>query len=658
MRSKIIVFFYIILFNTVYTQPSLDSLLTTFTHIDDTAQVKILKDLCWEYRSINPQMAIKYGSLALSTMETTSDYKYYSETNNYLGVIYGNFGKLDSAYIHYKLAINAAKKNNDLAQIAYSLNNIGDYYYKSALFSTALENIFNAYDIFEQLGDKIGMAYTLNDIGEIYFKQNDYQKALEHYLKSGEIRLRINDDRGYAKSLLNQASTYIKLEMNDVALDTYKKARIYSKKSKYLKGESWILAGMGEIYTKHGQFEKALDYRFQALSIDLEIGNKNGELINYNQIGSIYLSKGLYKKAEDYLIKALYESERTGNLEQQLKSYDLLRLLHFKSGNYSTAYKYFENYEIMKDSIFSKKNSNKIADLQTAFISERKEKENDILRKDIEFEQKNNNYLIIISLLVFGAVLLFISKFRAEKRANKLLNEANQKLNELNAQKDKMFSIIGHDLKNPAGSMQNFLKVLVEDYNELEEVEKKDLIKTVFESSQRLTKLLMELLDWGSLSSGLIDVDIIDLKLDDIVIQIVELLTPSAKEKNIDLEYKIGNTIILSDKNMINTVLMNFVSNSIKFTPLGGKITITDYQDDQFQYISTKDNGVGMDNNKIDDLFRIDKVTTSRGTADETGTGLGLLIANEFVKKCGGEILVKSQLGEGSEFIIKLPKKK
>ena len=88
MRSRIIIFFYIILFNTVYTQPSLDSLLTTFTDIDDTTQVKILKDLCWEFRSINPQMAIKYGSSALSKMETISDYKYYSETNNYMGDCY------------------------------------------------------------------------------------------------------------------------------------------------------------------------------------------------------------------------------------------------------------------------------------------------------------------------------------------------------------------------------------------------------------------------------------------------------------------------------------------------------------------------------------------------------------------------------------------
>ncbi len=657
MQSRIIVFFYIILFNTVYTQPSIDSLLTTFTHIEDTAQVKTLKDLCWEYRSINPKMAIKYGSLAISKMKSISDDKYYSETNNYIGVIYGNLGKLDSAFIYYKLALKAAKENNDMAQIAYSLNNIGDYYYKSALFSTALENIFYAYDIFEQIGDENGMAYTLNDIGEIYFKQNDYQKALEHYLSSGEIRLKINDDRGYAKSLLNQAATYTKLGNYKVALDTYKKAQIYSNKSNYLKGESWILAGMSEIYTKQNQLEKALDNRFKSLEIDLAIGNKNGELINYNQIGSIYLSQGLYKKAENYLLKSLHESERVGNLLQQLVSYDLLRQLHFKSGNYSTAYKYFENYEIMKDSIFSNENSNRIADLQTAFISERKEKENDILRKDIEFEQKTSTYLMIISLLILGAVLLFIAKLRAEKRANKLLNEANQKLYHINAQKDKMFSIIGHDLKNPAGTIQNFLKVLDEDYDNLEEDEKKEIIKNGFESSQRLTKLLMDLLDWGSLSNGLIELDNTELKLEDTVRQLVELLTPSAKEKEIDIEYNIGNSIVLTDKNMLNTVLMNLVSNAIKFTPQGGKITITDYQDDKFHYISTKDNGVGIESNKIDELFRIDKVTTSRGTANETGTGLGLLVANEFAKKCGGEILVKSQLSKGSEFIIKLPKK-
>jgi signal transduction histidine kinase/tetratricopeptide (TPR) repeat protein len=657
MRPKIIMFFYIILFNIINAQTSLDSLVTTLSHLNDTAQIKTLKNLCWEYRSSNPQMAINYGSLALSKMESISDYTYYSETNNFLGVIYGNFGKLDSAFNHYKLAINFAKKNNDLSQIAYSLNNIGDYYYKSALFSVALENIFNSYEIFEQIGDERGMAYALNDIGEIYLKQNDYQKALKYFLQSGEIRLRITDTRGYAKSLLNQAAVYFKQEKDEIALDTYKKARLYNKKANYFKGESWVLAGISDIYIRQGLFDKALDNRFNSLSIDLEIGNKYGEIINYNQIAAIYLSKGVFKKAEDYLIKALYESEHTGNLDQQLKSYDLLRQLYFKSGHNLTAYKYFESYNNMKDSIFSQESANKIADLQTAFISERKDRENEILRKDIEFGQKNNTYLIIISLLVSGAVFLFISKFRLEKRANNLLNEANQKLSEINAQKDKMFSIIGHDLKNPAGTIQNLLNVLIEDYSELEEVEKKQLIQSAFTSSKRHTKLLLELLEWGNLSSGLIDVENIQLKLNDIVLQLVELLTPSANEKSIDIEYMIEDNIIFSDKNMINTVLRNLVSNSIKFTPQGGRISISSYQDDQFHYILTKDNGTGIETNKIDELFRIDKVVTSRGTAGESGTGLGLLIANEFVKKCGGEILVKSKLGVGSEFIIKLPKK-
>jgi signal transduction histidine kinase/tetratricopeptide (TPR) repeat protein len=657
MRLRVIIFFHIILFNITDAQTSLDSLSTTFSHLNDTTQIKTLKNLCWEYRSSNPQMAINYGSLALSKMETISDYTHYSETNNFLGVIHGNLGELDSAFNHYKLAINFAKKNNDLSQIAYSLNNIGDFYYKSALFSVALENIFHAYEIFEQIGDERGMAYALNDIGEIYLKQNDYQKALDYFLQSGEIRLRINDIRGYAKSLLNLAAVYFKQEMDEIALDTYKKARLYSKKANYFKGESWVLAGISDIYMRQGLFDKALDDRFKSLRIDLEISNKYGEIINYNQIGSIYLTKGLKLKAEEYLIKALQESERTGYLDQQLKSYDLLRQLYFKSDQLSIAYRYFESYETIKDSIYSQESANKIADLQTAFISERKDRENEILRKDVEFGQKNNTYLLIISLLVSGAVFLFISKFRLEKRANNLLNEANQKLSELNAQKDKMFSIIGHDLKNPAATIQNILNVLIEDYIELEEVEKKQLLQSALTSSQRHTKLLLELLEWGNLSSGLIDVEIIELKLNDIVLQLVELLSPSAKEKNIDIEYNIENDIVFSDKHMINAVLRNLVSNSIKFTQHGGKITISDYQDDQFHYISTKDNGVGIETNKIDELFRIDKVVTSIGTAGESGTGLGLLIANEFVKKCGGEILVKSKLSEGSEFIIKLPKK-
>lgn len=640
----------------LYAAESPDSLVEAISSYDLEEQVKILTETCWDYRSKNPQLAIEYGQVALRLMDDLSDPWYYSEVYNYLGVIYGNLGMLDSAYSYYIKAFEIAETINDSTQIAYSLNNIGDYYYKSALFSIALENIYMAYEIFEKIDNQRGMAYTLNDIGEIYLKQKDYDKALDHFLRSGNIRFELGDDRGYAKSLLNQANAYAKMGDDDKALSMYKEAMIYSKKAGYIKGESWVLAGLSSIYTKQKRYEEALENRFDALEIDLEIGNKYGEIINYNQIGYIYFVKKNYAAAKTYLLKALQEGESTGHRDQSMISYNLLRRLSILSGNYKNAYSYLEKYEALEDSIFSQESANKIADLQTAFLTERKDRENMLLKKTIEYEKQTRNYLVMIFVLILGAVVLLIWKFRAQKKANKQLNMANKELNDLNAQKDKMFSIIGHDLKNPVGSIMNFLEILHTDYDVIDEEKRQLFIQYSYESSKQLTDLLMELLEWGRISRGLIKINPEEIELGDICEGLQDLLYPNAQQKEITIELGGCDVVIRTDRNMINTVLRNFLNNAIKFTPRGGTIKLFYEQDKEYHYITTEDTGIGIPEEQVDDLFRIDKVTTTAGTEKEEGTGLGLPIAKEFVDKCNGDIIVESEPGKGSKFILKLPK--
>lgn len=646
---KFILIFILVQYHSGYAQPTGDSLNVVMQKLDDSSYVKYLNGICWDYRSKNPEAAIEYGKLALNKIEDSKLTRFYPTTYNYIGVIFGNLGKLDSAVFYYTKAIKVAKELGDSIQIAYSLNNIGDYYFKNALYSIALENIYNAYQIFEKKGDSRGVGYTLNDIGEIYMRQEDFDKALEFFIKSGDIRLARNDARGYAKSLLNQAQIYTNKEEYERALEIYQKAREYSAKAKYIKGESWVLAGESKIYSNQGLFGKALESRFKALEIDLEIGNKYGEIINYNSIGEVYLMLGNLLDAKNYLLKASEESEKTGHRDQLMVSYDLLRKLSLKKGDHLDAYNYLEKYSQIKNEIFSRESANKIGDLQAAFLTERKERENEVLRNSIEIQRQTRNYLILITLLISGLVLLYLSKFRAEK-------QANRELSDLNAQKDKMFSVIGHDLKNPAGSISNFLEALYTDYDTMPDGDKKEFIEYAYKSSNRLTKLLLELLEWGNLSRGLTKISLSEIRLNKLVLEVIELHNPLAQKKNIRLLGKNCDFIIYSDKNMLKTVLRNFISNSIKFTPEGGEIIISCTETEKSFYISTKDTGRGIDDDKLENLFKWGQTTTTPGTNNEQGTGLGLPIANEFVQKCGGKIIVRTSKGKGSEFIISLPK--
>jgi PAS domain S-box-containing protein len=237
------------------------------------------------------------------------------------------------------------------------------------------------------------------------------------------------------------------------------------------------------------------------------------------------------------------------------------------------------------------------------------------------------------------------------------LRQSEQELRELNATKDKFFSIMAHDLKNPIGSFLNLSEVLSTMFDEFSKEELKEYLEEMYFSSQHLFKLLENLLIWSRSQTGKIQVhhERFDIKM--IIDSNVSLLKLNADNKKIKLiNNSVENSFVNADENMTNTVIRNLISNALKFTERDGSITISTVADDESIQISITDTGVGMDEEVIGNLFRIDKNHTTRGTANEKGTGLGLILCKEFINKQDGEIWVDSQPGHGSTFNFTLPR--
>ena len=237
------------------------------------------------------------------------------------------------------------------------------------------------------------------------------------------------------------------------------------------------------------------------------------------------------------------------------------------------------------------------------------------------------------------------------------LNITANKLKEANLTKDKFLSIIAHDLKNPFNAIIGFSNILADNYNEFDDETKLELIKDIQHSAKLNFSLLEKMLEWAMSQSDQISFKPESLIVHDMIQNSISFASYQANQKQIKLHSSDYNDLsIFADENMLMSLLRNLISNAIKFTPEQGQIYI--YAEDcskQFK-ISIKDTGVGMSENDIDKLFRIDAKVQTQGTQEEKGTGLGLLICKEFVDKHKGEIEVKSKLGEGSEFIISLPK--
>ncbi len=240
-----------------------------------------------------------------------------------------------------------------------------------------------------------------------------------------------------------------------------------------------------------------------------------------------------------------------------------------------------------------------------------------------------------------------------------VLKENEKLLEELNLSKDKFFSIIAHDLKNPFTSLLGFSEILLSEIDELEKSDIKDLTATIFKSAKGIYNLLENLLQWAKLQSNKAEINPRLINLKEMIYESVSIFQPNAIKKKIEINCEIENDIYCyADQNMIETAVRNLISNAVKFTEQGGEVKISTFEKEDQTVVEVVDTGKGISPENLENLFRIDRNFSTAGTDKERGTGLGLILCKEFIEKNGGKISVESEIGKGSKFTFSVPKAK
>ena len=237
------------------------------------------------------------------------------------------------------------------------------------------------------------------------------------------------------------------------------------------------------------------------------------------------------------------------------------------------------------------------------------------------------------------------------------LEMQNEELIRLNAEKDKFFSILAHDLRSPLSSFLGLTKIFSEEHSEMKKEEVQELANSLRESAKSVYHLLENLLEWSQMQRGFIEFKPVRVLLNDIIRKSIGSLSDLAKQKNQEVQLQLsGNPFVRVDLPMLESTLRNLLSNALKFSFRGGQITLsTNVIQDKSVKIAITDNGLGMNAGLISRLFTLDGRTGRSGTEGEPSTGLGLLLCKEFVEKNGGEILAVSVEGKGSTFSFTLP---
>ncbi|MCX7874842.1 MAG: tetratricopeptide repeat-containing sensor histidine kinase [Melioribacteraceae bacterium] len=646
MKKLILIF---LLSTTLFAQDKVDSIVTAIQNKSTIEKIKILDDFCWVYRDKDPKQALRAGNIALMLAESIDDKHFISKSLNFLSVIYRDQGEYEKSLKLANRGLDVAQQANDFTEIAYSYNNISTIYRLMGNYSDAIEKLYEGLKIFESINDSVGIGYCYYNLGFVYLKQENYNKALEVFQKTVEIRNKINDHEGKTKALGRIAEVYLRMGNDKKALEIFNEVENNFKSFSDQRGLNVIRMGLADIYKRKKDYQKAILEREEALKLSKNFNDISGIVTNLSELANLYTITKNYSLAKKYLDEAKNVSDKFNSSELKITTYKNYVFYFETLNDLNNAYKYLKLLKQHQDLIYEKEKRAAISEVESAYQISKIDKENLLLKTKLEQQKTRTNYIILIAVLFIGLASTLFILYRNNKKTS-------EKLKELNATKDKFFSIIAHDLKNPITSQFGLTSILIEEFHKMTDAEKLEIIKSIDTASKQTYKLLENLLYWARTQTGKLEFNPKKFDINDIIIDTISLLNESAKSKKIKIEYEEKpQNEVFADEEMIKTVLRNLLSNAVKFTNDFGVIKISLNEKSNNQIISISDDGIGIEQNILDKLFKVDSIFSGRGTRGETGTGLGLILCKEFVERNKGKIWVESLIGKGTTFSFSLP---
>ncbi len=528
----------------------------------------------------------------------------------------------------------------------------------------AVECFTQAAQLYQEDNNAIGVATAYTYLSGAYISQQNHNNATLYLHRAIEIFKQEDDSARLASALHNLGFEYYRVQQYDSALVLFADAGNVYRKLNFEAENAYCIGNSGLVYSKMNDLVKAEENLLQAIDI-LEKRTDFYAVTDFTiEYAYVLQRKG---KIEDALYNAYMSfGIASKNNITELKRDAAFRLsqIYEQKQQYDSAFRYQLIYYTFSDSIRNLESIQKTADLRTEFEVAQKQAEVDILEKNKTMQRIAIGGLGIIVLLAAGfIVMIYLSLKQNRKLTNDLeerrkqLEKQSSELRELNRIKDRFFSIISHDLRSPLaalGGVSYLIKESLESNNKNLLDQATDYIDQTVIS---LTELLENLLNWALSQQGKFPFKEEAVELETIIGEVVKTFASVIQRKNqkIDLYLEPG-LAIAADKNSMMAILRNLVSNALKFSNKGATITITTVTTKKkVAEIKVTDNGIGIPEEKMGDLFKLKEDKSSRGTENEKGIGLGLNLVQEFVSLNKGTIRAESKLGKGTSFILHFP---
>lgn len=694
--------------------------------------------------------AIPYFNEAAALYNALGIVSEVADINQQLGVVYFYLNDYTRALEYHQKSLALWKGIKDSAGIISGEQAVAAMHWRMGNLKPAQEHYTKALQVSEIINDSVAECAILNSLGAVNWGFGDYTKALEYYEKALKSAQKINYKEKYVLIINNIGLIYHEWENDEKAMENFLEGLSISKEEKYPYGLAYSYSNMGEIYQINNKFETALAYFDSALVNYKEISKQNGMAFCYRNIGNAYKGMKKYQLAIKFYQLSIKAAEEIDSKQHLSMALTALARVYFENKNYPLAgetvkrslkislkheYKdiskdnyfllsdlaeqnglqhealsYFKKASALKDSIFTEKSSRRLAEIQTKYEIEKKERENLVLRKEEQLKSiklESNKKIIRIQYIVISAFAIFLMvvivlAFLLNRNRRKLLkskelltgqnNEINKQAEELISQqeylkkintllqanttdleakkeelqekveelkkatafKNKIFSIIGHDLRGPIGTISSIISLAMED--QLSEEKRQLMLSLTKESAVATYSLLENLLIWANSEQGEISYIPKNISIDEMVQGNINLLSEKAAEKSIILEKNIDPSVVVyADYNTLDTIIRNLLSNALKFTNECGRVNISASQKDHEVEIAVTDTGMGISDENLQKILDSDIHFTYKGTKGEKGSGLGLMLCLEFIKMNKGNYQINSEVGKGTRFTFTLP---
>ena len=561
------------------------------------------------------------------------------------------------AIVYFENAIKFSEKLNDKLAWANNYYSIAYCYRATGNYDKSVEYYLKSVRLYESLKDNRRLANAFMSIAVVYSYNKDFKNTTVYHNKAEQL-IKISKDSFQLCALMGDIGTlYDQRKIYDTALQYLQRAYLIASA---LKDESQIadcLSNIALTYKHQGKTAEALTI-FEKVIIVLEKENAAPDRLAaiYNNIGATNAQAGNKDLAKTAFSKSISLSLLAQTPYIEMENYNNLSDMYGKANNFKEQSFYLKKYYNIKDSLFTADSKNQLTQLEADYNIEKKNIE--IVKTEAEVQKQKNqrNLFIILALgaaLLLTALGIFYGRIKKKNQIlydnNILINNQKDELQKLNGVKDRLFSIISHDLRNPLVTLRSYLS-LSENPSITEQKKQEYKTQTVHAVAQT-TDMLDNLLVWANMQIKDSKPNITVVDVEEVVLNATDNIHAQATQKQITITKEINAFSALGDENILNIALRNLVTNALKYSHENSSIFISSYQKDNAVFIAVKDEGVGMTDLQIKDLNTNENETT-KGTQGEKGSGLGIFLVKELLQKINGKLLIESEQGKGSTFSI------